>query len=84
MYILSEDIPSPGIEPRTPTVLGWSLGLQTSTVAHNSRDFNSACAPIRVAPVLAGAELATAGAPALTASAATSADAWANVGVRMR
>ena len=38
MYILSCAWPSPGIEPRMPTVFGWSAGLQTSIVAHSSRE----------------------------------------------
>ena len=41
MYILSRAWPSPGIEPRMPTVLGWSRGLQTSIVAHSSREVSS-------------------------------------------
>src|SRR5579872_3293687 len=44
MYILSWLWRSPGIEPRMPTVSGWSAGLQTSIVAHSSRELNSACA----------------------------------------
>ena len=48
MYILSWACPSPGIEPRMPIVLGWSGGLQTSIVAHSSRERSSACAaPLR-------------------------------------
>ena len=42
MYIVSPAWPSPGIEPRTPTVLGWSAGLHTSIVAHSWRDCSSA------------------------------------------
>ena len=42
MYILSWAWPSPGIDPRTPTVSGWSGGLQTSIVAHSSRESSSA------------------------------------------
>jgi hypothetical protein len=34
MYIISWELPSPGIDPRIPIVLGWSLGLQTLMVAH--------------------------------------------------
>ena len=35
MYIVSWAWPSPGIEPRIPTVSGWSEGLHTSIVAHS-------------------------------------------------
>ena len=42
MYILSWVFPSPGIEPRMPTVLRWSAGPHTSIVAHSSREFSSA------------------------------------------
>ncbi len=43
MYMTSLAWPSPGIEPRMPTVLGWSFGLHTSTVAHSSRECSSEC-----------------------------------------
>ena len=42
MYILSWLWRSPGIEPRTPTKSGSSAGLQTSIVAHSSRECSSA------------------------------------------
>jgi hypothetical protein len=32
---------SPGIEPRMPTVFGWSAGSHTSIVPHSSCDCNS-------------------------------------------
>ena len=41
MYILSAVLPSPGIDPRIPTVLGWSGALQMSIVAHSSRERRS-------------------------------------------
>ncbi len=52
MYILSCGGLSPGIEPRIPTVSGWSAGLQTSIVAHScaserSRAFSSVLFPAR-------------------------------------
>ena len=41
MYMRSPLCPSPGIAPRTPTVNGWSEGLQTLIVAHSSREVRS-------------------------------------------
>jgi hypothetical protein len=38
MYIVSRGRPSLGIEPRTPRMSGWSLGLQMLIVAHSWRD----------------------------------------------
>jgi CRP-like cAMP-binding protein len=38
MYMLSRGRPSLGIEPRTPRMFGWSLGLQMLIVAHSWRD----------------------------------------------
>src|SRR5436190_16644466 len=47
---------SPGIEPRMPSVSGWSAGLQTSMVAHRAGERRSARG--------AAADFARAGAPA--------------------
>jgi hypothetical protein len=42
MYIFWLDFPSPGIEPRMPTVFGSSGGSHTSIVAHSSCELKSA------------------------------------------
>jgi hypothetical protein len=42
MYIFWADFPSPGIEPRMPTVFGSSAGSHTSIVAHSSCELKSA------------------------------------------
>src|ERR1700722_4089928 len=48
MYIFWLDSLSPGIEPRIPTVLGWSAGSHRSIVAHSSCD----CSSLRSARVV--------------------------------
>ena len=48
MYIASFSCPSPGIEPRIPTVSGSFAGLHTSIVAHSSRERSSECPPTRL------------------------------------
>jgi hypothetical protein len=48
MYSFWSDSPSPGIEPRIPTVSGSSDGSHTSIVAHSSCD----CKSLRSAAVV--------------------------------
>src|ERR1700722_8801444 len=48
MYIFWLDSLSPGIEPRIPTVFGWSAGSHRSIVAHSSCD----CSSLRSARVV--------------------------------
>ena len=43
MYIFWSVWPSPGIEPRIPTVSRSSAGSHTSIVAHSSCDCSSLC-----------------------------------------
>lgn len=50
MYILSLAKPSLGIEPRIPRVFGWSLGVQTSIVAHSWREWKSEWPVAALAP----------------------------------
>src|SRR5262249_19895910 len=57
MYIASWGRPSPGIDPRMPTVFGWSEALHTSIVDHSSRDCSSEC-PRASWPVVADANAA--------------------------
>ena len=72
MYILPVACFSPGIEPRMPTVLGWSVGSQTSIVAHSSRECSSARWALALSPREGLCDAATAGtagthrAPAVT------------------
>ena len=72
MYIRSCRWPSLGIEPRTPTMSGWSAGLQTLIVAHSWRDCSTepaarACGVglVAASEVEAGARSAASAAAAL-------------------
>jgi hypothetical protein len=58
MYILSRAWPSLGIEPRTPTISGWSVGLQTLIVAHSWRELRTEPAARAVAVCPAAAAVA--------------------------
>src|SRR5262249_24238066 len=68
MYIASWGRPSPGIDPRMPTVFGWSEGLHTSIVDHSSRDCISE-RPRASSPVVAEADPVSRQAPTNAASA---------------
>jgi hypothetical protein len=48
MYITWPFWPSPGIDPRTPTVSGWSAGLHTSMVAHSCVEESGECLLVTV------------------------------------
>ena len=48
MYMVWPACPSPGIDPRMPTVSGWSGGLHTSIVAHSCVDVSSECLLVAV------------------------------------
>src|SRR5271165_1113951 len=69
MYMVSWGCPSPGIDPRTPIMSGWSKGLQTSMVAQSWREPSSERLLTRAPVALEGARAAIAGAGRSTARA---------------
>src|SRR5947209_3275965 len=84
MYIMSRGWRLPGIDPRTPTVSGWSEALQTLMVAHSCRDCSSECPPATLFPVGLEAAAATAGAGTTKATAPKDAEIDFQAAIRLK